>query len=328
MRFQAKSHFLVAAFLLLALLLTSVRVFAETLSVITSFDSLEAKEYIEAFQKETGIKVQWVRLPAGEALARIKSEANNPTNDVWFGGPVSEYVAAANAGLLEKNHSDAWRVIPQHYRDKEGFWCGISFGAIVFISGKNVRPPKSWAELVSGEYANEIVVSYPYTAGTGFTVLSGLVAMMGEDAALAYYKKLDSQIRRYTKSGATPIVEVGLGEAGVGIVFDQDALRKGVSRGFPIQISYPEDGIPYEVAGAAIMRGRATREAKSFVDWIVSAKAQNLMHKWYRIPLNPSATLNPMSKKPSELPLAKIDFTAAGRDRERLVQKWRETIGK
>ena len=328
MYFQHKFLKFSAFVLFTALSIFSTPAFADTLSVITSFDSLEAKEYIETFQKETGIKVQWVRLPAGEALARIKSEAKNPTNDVWFGGPVSEYVAAANVGLLEKNISRAISLIPPVYRDSQNYWTGISFGAIVFISGKNVRPPKSWADLISGDFKNEIVVSYPYTAGTGFTVLSGLVAMMGEDAAMAYYKKLDAQIRRYTKSGATPIVEVGLGEAGVGIVFDQDALRKGVSRGFPIQISYPEDGIPYEVAGAAIMRGRATPEAKRFVDWIVSANAQNLMQKWYRIPLYPNAKLNPMSKKPSELPLAKIDFATAGRDRERLVKKWRETIGK
>ncbi len=311
----------------LILLLLSFIAHAETLQLVTSLDPLEAKEYISAFKKDTGVDVQWIRLSAGEALARLKSEAKNPTQDIWFGAPITEFVAAKEAGLLDPYSSEATQGIPPKWRDKDGYWTGIYFGAITFITRDGFEPPNSWADLLKPEYKGEVVVSYPYTAGTGYAVLSGLIAIFGEEGGMDYYERLDKQIRRYTKSGGAPIIEVGLGEANVGIVFDQDALRKGVSRGFPLRLSYPTDGVPYEIGGVAIVKGAKKVEAKKFIDWITT-KGQDLMEKWYRVPANSNAKINPLSKGPKDLKLAPIGFEEAGRDRERLINKWRERIGK
>lgn len=315
-------------FILTVVCLYSGQLFAGTINLVTSLDPLEAKEYIAAFEKETGIKVQWIRLSAGEALARLKSEANNPTQDIWFGAPVFEFVVARDAGLFDAYVSRATRAIPEKWRDPEGYWTGIYFGPIVFISGKGMTPPQSWQDLLKPEYKGEIVASYPYTAGTGYTILAGLAAMMGEDGALEYYKKLDCQVRRYTKSGSAPIIEVGLGEAGVGIVFEQDAVRKGKSRGFPITITVPTDGVPYEIGGVAIIKGKKNADTERFVDWIVSLDAQDLMQKWFRIPANPKAKISKGVTDPSDLKLAPVVLQKAGKSREELLKKWRERVGK
>lgn len=301
---------------------------AEKLNILTSLDPIEAAEYINAFEKETGVKTQWIRLSAGEALARLKSESGHPTQDVWFGGPVFEYIAARGYDLLEQHVSQATKKVPLKWRDPDGYWTGIYLGTIAFISGKGVRPPVSWQDLLNPEYKGEIVVSYPYTAGTGFTVLAGLVAIMGDDGAIDYYKKLDNNIRRYTKSGFAPIMEVGLGEAGVGIVFSQDALRKGKSRGFPVTITYPSDGIPYEIGGVAIIRGGDRELAGRFIDWLVSASTQNTLHKYYRIPVLPDAVRDVGLPIPEASALAKMNFYKMGKQREELIQRWREKVGK
>lgn len=315
-------------FIVLAVFFYALPLSAETINLVTSLDPLEAREYISAFERDSGVKVQWIRLSAGEVLARLKSESRHPTQDVWFGAPVPEFVAAKDAGLLEPFISKATRAIPEKWRDTEGFWTGVYFGAIVFISGKGIEPPKSWHDLLKPEYKGEIVVSYPYTAGTGYTILSGLTAIMGEEGALEYYKKLDGQIRRYTKSGGAPIIEVGLGEAGVGIVFEQDAIRKGVSRGFPITVTVPSDGVPYEVGGVAIIKGKRNADTEKFVDWIVSPSAQNLMQKWYRVPTHPSAKIAEGAHDPSRLKVADITMESAGLKREGLIRKWREKVQK
>ncbi|MFH0800377.1 MAG: extracellular solute-binding protein [Pseudomonadota bacterium] len=310
-------------------LLAALPAFAsDSLRLVTSLDPIEAAEYIEAFQKDTGINVQWIRLSAGEALSRLKAEAENPTQDVWFGAPSSELAAAAEADLLERHSSGTTRNIPFGWRDPDGYWTGIYFGAIAFISGKGVKPPTSWQNLLTKPYKGEIAVSYPYTAGTGFTVLSGLIAIMGEEAAFRYCEKLDSSVRHYTNSGGAPIMEVGLGEAGVGIAFDQDALRKGKARGLPVTITYPSDGVPYEIGGVAIVKGGDRKLAARFVDWAASLAAQNLMHRWYRVPLAAGAEINPGSRRPETLPLAQMDFQDAGERREELIRKWRERVGR
>jgi iron(III) transport system substrate-binding protein len=302
--------------------------FAKELRIVTSLDPLEAKEYIGAFEKETDINVQWIRLSAGEALARIRSEGKNPTQDIWFGAPVTEYIAAKKGGFLEPYSSATTRAIPSKWRDRDDFWTGIYFGAITFVTRNGYNPPVSWEDLLKPEYKGEIVVSYPYTAGTGFTVLSGIVSLFGEEKGISYYQELDKQIRRYTKSGGAPIIEVGLGEANVGIVFDQDALRKGISRGFPISLTYPKDGVPYEIGAVAIIRGGNKAAASSFIDWVTSLSGQNLMHKWYRVPLHPKAIVNERSKRPDELPLINVNFETIGQNRGTLIDKWRERVGK
>jgi len=301
---------------------------SESLHLVTSLDPLEAQEYISAFEKDTGIDVEWIRLSAGEALARLKSERKNPSQDVWFGAPINEFMAAKRDGLLVPYRSPSTDKIPLKWKDKDYYYTGIYFGAIVFITRVGIDPPLSWNDLLKPEYKGEIVVSYPYTAGTGYEILVGLISIFGEERALEYYSKLNRQIRRYTKSGGSPIIEVGLGEANVGIVFDQDALRKGIARGFPLNITYPKDGVPYEIGCVAAIANGNKKPAGKFIDWIVSLRAQNIMQKWYRIPLNPSAEINKDSTPISSLNLVKMDFEKAGRERERIINKWRERVGK
>lgn len=315
--------------LVLILILISPAAYAETLDVVTSLDPLEATEYIEAFRKDTGVDVQWIRLSAGEALTRLKAESANPSQDVWFGAPLTEFIAAKKAGLLARVDAIRnLRGIPERWRDPESYWVGIYFGAIAFISGKGVRPPESWQDLLRPEYKNEIAVSYPYTAGTGYTILAGLIAIMGEDGAIEYYRDLDRQVRRYMKSGGAPIIDVGLGEAGVGIVFDQDANRKGKSRGFDITITYPKVGVPYEIGAVAAIRGGDEALARRFIEWATSLRAQNLMHIWYRVPLHPKAKINDANRRPEDLNLAPMDFEKSGARREEIIRRWRERIGR
>ncbi len=46
-----------------------------------------ASEVLAQFSKDTGIKVNYLRLSAGEVLARVQAEKNNPQVDAILGGP-------------------------------------------------------------------------------------------------------------------------------------------------------------------------------------------------------------------------------------------------
>jgi iron(III) transport system substrate-binding protein len=47
------------------------------------------------FEKDTGIKVQWIRASSNEMYARIEAEKANPKGDVWFGGTGDPHFDAA-----------------------------------------------------------------------------------------------------------------------------------------------------------------------------------------------------------------------------------------
>ena len=53
------------------------------------------------FEKDTGIKVQWIRASSNEMYARIEAEKANPKGDVWFGGTGDPHFDAAVKGLTE-----------------------------------------------------------------------------------------------------------------------------------------------------------------------------------------------------------------------------------
>ena len=55
----------------------------------------------QEFEAKYGITVNYVRMSAGEALARIVAEKDAPTFDLWWGGPIDSFVSAKGQGLLE-----------------------------------------------------------------------------------------------------------------------------------------------------------------------------------------------------------------------------------
>src|SRR5690554_5253616 len=67
------------------------------LNVYTIMPEKYATVIFEEFTKDTGIKVNFVRLSSGEALARIIAEKANPQVDALWGGPADTY----EAGILE-----------------------------------------------------------------------------------------------------------------------------------------------------------------------------------------------------------------------------------
>ncbi|MDO8644199.1 MAG: ABC transporter substrate-binding protein, partial [bacterium] len=134
-------------------------------------------------------------------------------------------------------------------------------------------------------------------------------------------------LHHYSKSGATPIIQVGLGEAAVGIVFTQDAVRKGISRGFPIEISYPEEGTPYEIGGVALLRNSPdSKTGKIFIDWISSLKGQNLFHSYGRTPIHSKAKIPESVKRVDEIRLIKMDMIEMGHRRAEFVNRWRREL--
>lgn len=309
---------------------------ADVLNLYTALDPNEAKVYIEAFEKDANIKVQWVRMSAGEVLTRLKAEAKNPQVSVWFGGPSVEFIAARKEGLLAPYKSPVGApFLKGNLKDAEDFWTGFYFGAIGFANNtnwfeKNKLPfPTTWQDLIRPELKANISLAYPYTSGTSYTVLATLVQLMGEEKAFDYWKKLEPNIHHYNTSGSACVTQAGLGEIAVGIAFSHDILAKGTSKGYPIKGSFPGEGTGYEIGAVGMVKGGPQPDlGKKFIDWVLSKRAQELMKVWFRIPLNPQAEIAAGATKATDVKLINYDDEWAGNNNKRLIEKWRQTIGK
>lgn len=270
------------------------------LTVYTAFPEAEVAYYFNAFEKATGIKVNALRLSAGEMLTRVAAEKDNPQAALMFGGSTDNYIAAVDQGLLEPYQSPELENAPDTYIDPTGTWNPIYVGAIAFacnkewFAEKGYAYPTSWDELLDPKYEGMVIMAHPATSGTAYTVLATLIQLKGEDAVWDYLKELDKNMSQYTKSGANAPNSVALGEAAIALTFSHDGLQPTVE-GYPIELSFPTDGTGYEVGAMALIKGGPADQqenAKKFIDFMCSAEGQNLYaeNNSFRVPVNTQAT--------------------------------------
>lgn len=272
-----------------------------SITVYTAFPEAEVEYYFQQFEKQTGIKCNYIRLSAGEMLTRIAAEKDNPQASLMLGGSTDNYIAAVNQDLLDEYQSPALADTPDNLKDSTGHWNPIYVGCISFACNKEwfdnngYEYPKTWDELLDPKFANEVIMAHPSTSGTAYTVLATLVQLMGEDAAFDYIQKLTPNVIQYTKSGSAAPNAVAQGEAAIAITFSHDGLQP-TAEGFPIELSFPTDGTGYEVGAAALIKGgpaAETENAKKFIDWICGTDGQNCYaeNDSFRVPTNSKATV-------------------------------------
>lgn len=306
---------------------------SKELTAYIGYQEDEALLLAQGFERATGIKVKYVRLSAGEMFTRVQAEAANPQASIMLIGPDTISVAGAE-GLIEPYRTTEQN-ISETSISKDLFWTGHSISVLCFGSNtqwlkeNNIKAPTSWADLLKPEYQGNISLAHPATSGVSYTVLSGLVTLMGEDAAYDYLKKLDKSVIQYTKSGGAPPRMVGLGESGVGLAWFSD-LANTINSGYQITVTDPIEGAPYEITALGIIKNGPKGElenAKKFIDWAVSKEAQEEFSNTYnRLPVNTTAVLTNGATPFEELNTFTIDPDFASSNKKRLLERFVEEV--
>jgi iron(III) transport system substrate-binding protein len=287
------------------------------------------------FEKDTGIKVNFVRMSGGETLSRIRAEKASPKASVWYGGSADSFIVAKKEGLLAAYKSPNAEKIAANFKDPEGFWTGVYQGYLGFIldgrffEENKLEAPKSWNDLLKPEFTGHIMMGNPGSASTGYVIVSSLVQMMGEDKAMDYLAKLHKQIKQYTKAGEAPARSAALGETAIGITYLHNGIRM-MKEGYDnVKLSVPQEGTAYELGAVAIINNAPEMEAaKKFIDWCLTKKAQELgqQNKSYQFLTNPEANPPKEALPYKDTKLIKYDFAWSGANRARLVEAWNKAI--
>ncbi len=171
----------------------------------------------------------------------------------------------------------------------------------------------------------------PNASGTAYTAIATLVQVFGEDEAFAYLKALHRNINNYPRSGVAPVKAVARGETAASVSFIHDAVTEAQA-GFPVRSAAPCEGTGYEIGSLSIIMGaRNPDNARKFVDWALTAKAQALgaQSKQFQIPSNVNAPVSPLSPKIADIKLINYDFAKYGTsaERKRLLERWDRDVG-
>jgi iron(III) transport system substrate-binding protein len=223
----------------------------------------------------------------------------------------------------------------EQYRDKDNFWIGLYVGPLAFITNEKVAKeqglttPKSWSDLIKPEFKGKIRVANPTTSGTAYNMITTIryVFKGDEEKTFDYLKKLDTSIDQYTKSGAAGGKSVAIGEIPVAIGYAHDMVKLKVE-GAPVVITIPSEGTGYEVASMSLVKGgKDAVNAKKLYDWILSKTAQDIIGKWYVVPLSKLATKNPVAFSLEDVKTVKQDLEWDADNKNRLLERWTSEIG-
>lgn len=287
----------------------------------------------EAFTAKTGVETDFVRLSSGETVARLNAAKDSPEFDVWHGGPADGFGAAREAGLLEQFVPPNADVIPDKYKDPEGYWTGVYVGALGFCSNQarldsiGVEVPNSWQDLLDPALKGEVGTAHPSTSGTAFTTLWTQVELADGDqeAALAYMRELHNNVLQYSKSGTAPGQTAGRGEVAVGLVFSHDCVKYKEAGMSDLVVSFPEEGTGYEIGGVAVVaNAKNPAAAKAYADWALTAEAQDIGPTVgsYQILTNPDAAHDERMVNLDEVTLVDYDFEAAAEAKPELTKRF------
>ncbi|MCA9892245.1 MAG: ABC transporter substrate-binding protein [Anaerolineae bacterium] len=339
---------------MLLLVIAPVSAQEDTLTVLCTPQEDWCVEMTAAFEAETGIQTNYVRLSSGESLARIRASQEDPEFSVWWGGPADAFIAAKEEGLLDQYESPNAEIIPDQYKDADGYWTGVYVGALGFCSNVDildelgVDAPTSWADLLAPELEGFVAMAHPATSGTAFTTFwtnvtlaadaleaeeegtgydeDGAPTQAAVDAAFEYFAQLNNNILQYTRSGSAPGTLAGQGEIAVAIIFSHDCVKLQ-EEGFEgiLTTTFPEEGTGYEIGGMGIIaNGPEPEAARMWYDWTLTAAAQEIgaTVNSLQLPTNPDAAISDLAVNLSEINVVDYNFAAAGASRNEIVERF------
>ncbi|WP_225822833.1 2-aminoethylphosphonate ABC transporter substrate-binding protein [Streptomyces naphthomycinicus] len=233
------------------------------------------------FQKETGIKVEYVEGGSGEMVQRAVREKNNPQADVLVTLPPF-IQQAGGKGLLQKYEPKDSDQVSGADKAPDGTWTAVVNNYFGFVYNKKElkRAPRTWEELLDAKYKNKIQYSTPGVAGDGTAVLIKAVHDFGgKEQALAYLKKL--QANNVGPSASTgklaPKVDKGellVANGDVQMNYAQTKTMPGLGIWFPAG----EDGkpttfaLPY--AAGLVTKAPHGENGRKLLDFMLARKQQ------------------------------------------------------
>lgn len=309
------------------------------LNIYCSVQNTTCEKISRTFAEKYNVKTQFIRNSTGTVLGKIKTEKDNPQADVWFGGTLEPHLQAADLGLLEKYRSPNQKdIMPifQKLTEQRGDYTSVIYVMELAIGvntkkleALNIKPPKCFKDLLDPRFKNQIQYADPRVSGTGYSFITTLVALWGEEKAFDYLAKLNQNVAQFSKSGLATS-NLATGEVAVDISFMNAYLREQ-EKGAPVEGVLPCEGIGYTLGATSIIKGaRNLENAKLFTDWVLTAQAQELPWREansYQLPANIHAEIYPKAQRPQIDKFIDLDVIRFGSDKEskRLIQRWTNT---
>jgi iron(III) transport system substrate-binding protein len=272
-----------------------------------------ARPICDAFEKETGIKVELVpdteETKSTGLLNRLIAEKGRPVADVFWSGDTARAAVLKAKGVSAAYHSPQAKGLAEQYSDPDGYWTGFSARARVLLYNRDLVPegkePKSVMDLLDSRFNGKACIANPLF-GTTSMHAAALFEKLGEAEAKKFFDGFAANGGKILSSNGEVRRRVSNGEFAVGIA-DTDDYHTARQEGKPVGVVYPDaDGMgTLIVPNCTVLIANCPHPeaAKKFVDYLLTPEVEKALaaSDAAQIPLRPGVPA------PADVvPLAKI----------------------
>jgi len=277
---------------ILFLILFQQQLNAAEVSIYSARKEALIKPLLDQFTKETGIEVNLVTGKADTLLKRLEVEGKNTPADILLTVDVARLVRAKEKGLFQVIDSDVLeRTIPEHYRDSDKQWFGLSLRSRVIVYAPDrVKEEElsSYQNLADNKWKNRICIRSSSNVYNQ-SLVAAMIANDGVEKTETWATALVKNFARIPKGGdRDQIKAVAAGVCDVAIVNNyylagmlESSQKNEVAAANKIKLFWPNQygrGTHINISGAGILKpAKHKKEAIQLLEYLVSDKSQ----QWY-----------------------------------------------
>ena len=250
-----------------------------TLHFYTSQPDADAAKLVEAFQaKYPDVKVDTFRSGTEEVISKIKAEkmAGKIQADVLLVADAVTFESLKEEDMLQAYETEEAAEIPSELVDPDHTYFGTKVMATgLVVNTEHVKEmPTSWNVLTSKDAKGKIIMPSPLYSGAAAYNLG--VFTRQDTFGWDFYKNIAANDVTVTKGNGDVLKGVAGGEEDYGMIVDY-LVTRAKSEGSPVELIYPEEGVPVITEPIGIMKDTQNVEAaKAFVDFVLSEEGQRL----------------------------------------------------
>ncbi|WP_163580807.1 ABC transporter substrate-binding protein [Gracilibacillus saliphilus] len=292
-----------------------------TITVYSAGPGGLAENIQEAFEEETGIKVEMFQSTTGKILSRLEAEANNPVADVVVLASVPSMEGLKSEDKLQAYESENGESMNPEWSDPDHYYYGYSAAAlgVVYNTIQVDSLDADWDEFSDSEWQGRVAMPDPTSSGSAVDFLYGLTNQ-NDNGWDTIQNWLDNNLL-IAGANKEALNSVITGDNDVVVSAVDYMTYKAKDSGEPVDIYYPESGTVISPRAAGILADAQNVEgAQEYIDFLLSDTAQQLVADAYILPGNNEIELN--NRAPlSDIPTLPLDL-------ENIEEKQVETLNK
>ena len=250
------------------------------LVVYSPWSDVELAIAVDAFEEQTGIDVEVVSGGAGELVARVQGEKDNPQGDVILGGSLGVFEPVMD--LWEEYVSPQDEFILDEYKNTTGKINTYCLVPTVILANTNLIGDieiNGWNDLLNPELKGKIAFADPAASSLSNVLVFNLLTVMGDgqdyETGWPWMEQFCANLDGKILSGSSGVPKgVADGEYVVGLTHEL-YFATYLADNAPVKAIYPEEGSATIAGPCVIIKDAPNMDnAKRFIDYILGEDFQ------------------------------------------------------